>query len=139
MHLISNSYSQPTAHLSSKELLGSARNVLRLVKRLKVKQSSSKYGLNAPCSHTVSFLNSLSEDIEHLVSTLQDSLKSPSFVQRLSYDSALKKDFHYLISHCALLEMKNLSIRTLTINLKQELKRLNQLQSYWFNTMCLKN
>jgi len=139
MHLISNSYCQPTAHLSAKELLGSARNVLRLVKRLKIKQASSKYDLNAPCKHTISFLNNLSEDVEHLVNTLQDSLQTPSFVQRLSYDSALKKDFHYLISHCALLEMKNLSVRTLTVNLKQELKRLNQLQSHWFNTTCLKN
>lgn len=139
MHLISNSYSQPTAHLSAKELLGSARNVLRLVKHLKVKQANSNYDLHAPCKHTLSFLNNLTEDVEYLVSTLQDSLKTPSFVQRISYDSALKKDFHYLISHCALLEMKNLSVRTLTATLKQELKRLNQLQSLWFNSTCFKN
>ena len=139
MHLISTSYSQPTAHLSAKELLGSARNVLRLVKHLKVKQANSNYDLNAPCKHTLSFLNNLTEDVEYLVSTLQDSLKTTSFVQRISYDSALKKDFHYLISHCALLEMKNLSVRTLTATLKQELKRLNQLQSLWFNSTCFKN
>ena len=117
------------------QLREASRTITAKLKGLSYAQSSSQRSSVA----TLYFLNDLNYEATELLSTIDRSLRDRSIVSQFRASSNLRTQLLALISKCALLEMKNSSLKERSHQLKQELLRLNTLQMQWFNSACFKN
>lgn len=120
---------------SSKELQHSTNKVVRRLKHLNEQPIDFAYA----SPNLVYLKNSIRQETELVIQGLNQTVQTTNLVQNLRTASLLKKRLQKLISACALLEMKNISLKLISQQLKQELVKLNHLQTCWHNSSCLKN
>ena len=125
------SFKTPT----SRELQKSTNNLVRMLERLT--DQSLDFGYVSP--KAAYFKTDLTSETELVIQCLKQSLHTTCLIQNLKMASFLKKRLQKLISACALLEMKNISLKETSYQLKNELIRLNHLQKSWYNATLLKN
>ena len=132
-------------HISSnqnafkQEILHTTNDVVRLCRRMCEEQKNNRYSESYNILPLLHHLHHVNDNIEGIAHRISKCIENKSLIQQIKIGSQLKAQIQNQISNCALLEMKNISIRNLSHQLKTELIRLNQLQAQWFNMSCLKN
>ena len=122
-----------------RELLHTANGVVDLCRDLCSQHKENQFTSTHKFLPLLYHLHAVNEDMDILAKRITYCVDNSSLITQIRIGSLLRKQIQKQISHCALLEMKNISIKSLSHQLKQELIKLNDLQSQWFNMSCLKN